>query len=84
MDLAMAVVEKYGKAGLELVKKKRFATAKTFADMIKKNYGTGIRDIIKAYNDYLPWWRPIWDISIGELMSSKELRPRMKCQCGEY
>ena len=82
MDLATAVVAKYGEEGKKIVRETRWATAKPIAQQIKKNYGNDVQAIHRFYRDYLPWWEPIWDIFLGDFPNKMTLR--MKCQCGDY
>jgi hypothetical protein len=82
MDLAKAVIAKYGDEGKEIVRKTRWATAKPIAEQIKKNYGTDVQAIHRFYRTYLPWWEPIWDIFLGDMPNRMMLR--MQCQCGDY
>jgi hypothetical protein len=82
LDLAMAVVEKYGDEGRQMVYEKRLNTARTCADEVRKKYGTDVQAIHKFYQEYLPWWEPVWDLFLGDL--PKKMVLRMKCQCGEY
>lgn len=82
MDLAMAVVNEYGDVGRQMVYERRLATAEKCAVEVKKRIGKDIQAIHKFYQEYLPWWEPIWDISLGDLPEKMALR--MKCQCGDY
>lgn len=82
MDLAMAVVEKYGDAGRTIVYERRLATAEKWAGEVRKRIGNDVHAIHKFYQEYLPWWEPIWDIFLGDLPQKMVLR--MKCQCGDY
>lgn len=82
MDLAMAVVEKYGEEGRQLVIDKRWGTCGPIAEGIKKKYGDDVQAIHRFYRDYLPWWAPIWDLSLFDFPN--RMKFRMKCQCGDY
>ena len=82
MDLAMAVVEKFGDEGMEIIRDARFKDVERWVEETKTKYGTDIQAIHRFYQDSIPWWEPIWDIYLGDL--PKRLVLRMKCACGDY
>ena len=82
LDLAMPIVERYGKEGIEIAKEARYKSAKEVAEEIAAKFGTNVQAIYRYYRDFLPWAEPTWDIYLGDLPNKMKLRA--KCQVGNY